>query len=187
MKPFNVDPIIKEGFSISARHEGNAVYLKMVGNGDMETPATLGGYLKKIHGEALRLRAHSVMVECEELYFMSSACIKCMVTWIDGIVKLEPAERYKVKLHANPNLPWQRRSFEALRRFAPALVHIDSDSANTQAAPVSGTMAQSTGTGSTPRTPAAAATGSGPSSSTMTSTSSAGLPAALPSAARRKP
>jgi hypothetical protein len=74
---------------------------------------------------------------------MSSACIKCLVTWIDTIVKLDPTERYKVKFQANPHLPWQRRSFEALRRFAPSLVHIESDSTRQpQAAPTSATMAQ---------------------------------------------
>jgi hypothetical protein len=143
MTPFSVDPIVKEAFSLTARHEGNAVFVKIIGNGDMETPMTLSSYLKKVHTEALRVRAHSVVVECDELYFMSSACIKCLVTWIDSIVKLDHADRYKVKFQANPNLPWQRRSFEALRRFAPALVHVDSDSASrTPAALQSGTMPQ---------------------------------------------
>jgi hypothetical protein len=137
MKPFSVHPIVKEGFSISARHEGYAIFLKIIGNGDMETPITLGGYLKKVHTEALRLRAHHVIIECDELYFLSSACVKCLVTWVDGIMKLEPADRYKVKLKANAHLPWQRRSFEALRRFAPSLVHIDSDSTQTPSAPQS--------------------------------------------------
>jgi hypothetical protein len=125
----------------------------------METPAILNGYLKKVHTEALRLRVHSVIIECDELYFMSSACIKCLVTWIDAIVKLDPMERYKVKFQANPNLPWQRRSFEALRRFAPSLVHLESDSTRQpQAAPSSATMAQSSqtsGAASGPGLPAA--------------------------------
>jgi hypothetical protein len=182
MKPFSVHPIVKEGFSLSARHENNMVILKINGNGDMETPTTLGGYLKKVHTEAMRLRAHSVLVECEELYFLSSACIKCFVTWIDSVMKLDPLERYKVKVHTNPNLPWQRRSFEALRRFAPALVHIDADSASrTQAVPPSGTVPSSSGTGSTPRTPAATALGSVPPSAVGASNA----PDALPS--RRKP
>jgi hypothetical protein len=160
MKPLSLHPIVKEGFSLTARHEGNVVWLKIKGNGDMETPATLGSYLKKIHTETLRLRAHSVSVECDELYFMSSACIKCLVTWIDGVLKLDPMERYKVKFQANPNLPWQRRSFEALRRFAPALVYIDSDSVpRTPTAQQSGTIAQaSTITGAAaPLEPAAPA------------------------------
>jgi hypothetical protein len=122
----------------------------------METPATLGTYLKKIHAETLRARAHSVIVECDELYFMSSACIKCLVTWIDGILKLEPAERYKVKFKANAKLSWQRRSFEALRRFAPALVHIESDSASPMAAaPQSAPLPQDPEPGSSPSEPAA--------------------------------
>ena len=128
MKPFSVDPIVKEGFTISARHEGGVVFVKLTGNGDMETPSTLGVYLKKVHNEVVRLAAQTVIVECEELYFMSSACIKCLVTWIDGVGKLDAQERYKVKFQSNPNLPWQRRSFEALRRFAPGLVRVDSDS-----------------------------------------------------------
>jgi hypothetical protein len=144
MKPFSVHPIVKEGFAISARHENSVVFIKLTGNGDMETPNMLAGYLKKVHTEAHRLRAHSVIVDCDELYFMSSACVKCLVTWVDGILKLEPMERYKVKFLSNPNLPWQRRSFEALRRFAPALVHVDSDSA--------------------PKTPTAEPTSSAPSS-----------------------
>ena len=171
MKPFSVHPIVKEGFSLSARHESNAIILKISGNGDMETPTTLGGYLKKVHTEALRLRAHSVIVECDELYFMRSACIKCLVTWIDNIAKLELTERYKVKLYPNTNLPWQRRSFEALRRFAPALVHVESDStSHTKAASPSGTVAQSPSTGSTPRTPVATPAGATPPSSSLGST-----------------
>jgi hypothetical protein len=165
MSVFNVQPIVKEGFGLSARHEGNVVVVKINGNGDMETPVTLGGYLRKVHTETLRLRAHSVIIECDELYFMSSACIKCLVTWIDGIVKLDPSERYKVRFKANANLPWQRRSFEALRRFAPALVHIDSDSA--------------------PHTPAAPASATEPPAPRL---GSSGAPAATPSSwPRRKP
>ena len=167
MKPFSLHPIVKEGFSLAARHEGNVVVVKIIGNGDMETPVTLGVYLKKVHTEALRLQAHSVIVECDELYFMSSACVKCLVTWIDGIVKLDPAERYKVKFKANANLPWQRRSFEALRRFAPALVHIDSDSV--------------------PRTPAASLSGTMPQTSSGGAAGAVAQSSAPPPAARRKP
>jgi len=145
MKPFSVDPIVKEAFSISARHEDSAIFVKMTGNGDMETPVILGGYLKKVHGEALRLSAHTVVVECEELYFMSSACIKCLATWIDGVAKLDTTERYKIKFKSNPNLPWQRRSFEALRRFAPGFVRVDADSV-----PKTRTITEPPPSGSTP-------------------------------------
>jgi hypothetical protein len=173
MKPFSVHPIVKEGFSIAARHDGDAVFVKVSGNGDMETPVTLGGYLKKVHGEALRLRAHSVIVECDELYFMSSACVKCLVTWVDGIMKLDPAERYQVRFKANAHLPWQRRSFEALRRFAPSLVHIDSGSTQTPSAPQSAA------------TPVAAA--KVPSSSSLPQAAKALSSASLPQAAKWPP
>ena len=145
MKPFSVHPIVKEGFSLAARHDGDVVFVKIIGNGDMETPMTLGVYLKKVHTEALRLQAHSVIVECDELYFMSSACIKCLATWIDGVAKLDTTERYKIKFKSNPNLPWQRRSFEALRRFAPGFVRVDADSV-----PKTRTITEPPPSGSTP-------------------------------------
>jgi hypothetical protein len=169
MKPFSVHPIVKESFSIAARQEGNTIFVKISGNGDMEAPVTLGVYLKKVHGEAQRLGTHRVVLECDELYFMSSACIKCLTMWIESILKLDPMDRYKVKFQSNPNLPWQRRSFETVRRFAPALVHVDTDSIQTPSAaqvaamPASGTVpsagAAPSGTirqsGSVPQTPAA--------------------------------
>jgi hypothetical protein len=41
------------------------------------------------------------------------------------VVKLEPPERYEVRFLSNPELQWQRRSLEALARFAPDVVSID--------------------------------------------------------------
>jgi hypothetical protein len=125
MKDFALPPMVKEGFSIVARATSDGIFLKVSGNGDMETPASLAGYLRALHTEAVRLSAGQIVVECEDLYFMSSACVKCLVTWLDGIQKLEDARRYAVRFRANPNLHWQRRSFEALRRFAPGIVRVD--------------------------------------------------------------
>lgn len=125
MKDFALPPMVKDGFSVVASATSDGISLKVSGNGDMETPASLAGYLKALHAEALRLSAKQVVIECEDLYFMSSACVKCLVTWLDGVQKLEDPKRYAVRFRANPNLHWQRRSFEALRRFAPGIVYVD--------------------------------------------------------------
>jgi hypothetical protein len=144
MKPFSAHPIVKDGFSVAARHEGSAVFVKISGSGDVEAPVALGTFLRKVHGEAVRLRARSVIVECDELYFMSSACAKCLATWIEGLVELDSAERYEVHFRANPALPWQRRSFESLERTAPSLVHVDSGSVQTRSAGPAPAALQST-------------------------------------------
>jgi hypothetical protein len=115
----------------------------------METAGTLGVYLRRLHGEVVRHGAKQVVVDCDELYFMSAACIKYFVTWIQAVMQIDAAGRYKIKFHANPNFPWQRRTFESLRRYGLAIVLVDADSTPTASAYRSGTMPQSTH-GSTP-------------------------------------
>ena len=126
MNDFTLAPMVKDGFSVVARFAAGGVRIKLSGNGDMETPMSLAGYLKTLHAEVLRVSAKSVVFECEDLYFMSSACVKCLVTWLDGVQKTDEVKRYTVSFRANPNLHWQRRSFEALRRFAPTIVQTES-------------------------------------------------------------
>jgi hypothetical protein len=136
--------------SLSAHPEGEDIRLKLSGNGDTETPGTLAIYLRKVHAEVPRVLARSVIVDCDDLYFMSTACIKCLATWIDSIAQLDAAERYEVTFSTNPHLAWQARSFEDLRRSAPSLVRIV-DSVSTTgastphaaAAPMSGSLRQS--------------------------------------------
>jgi hypothetical protein len=136
--------------SLSAHPEGEDIRLKLSGNGDAETPGTLAIYLRKVHAEVPRVRARSVIVDCDDLYFMSTACIKCLATWIDSIVQLDSAERYEVTFSPNPHLAWQPRAFEDLRRSAPSLVRIVDSLSTTgastlhaAAAPVSGSLRQS--------------------------------------------
>jgi hypothetical protein len=150
LKPLSLQPIVKAGLSLSARPEGEDIVLKLSGNGDTETPGTLAIYLRKVHAEVPRVRAESVIVDCNDLYFMCTACIKCLATWIDAIVQLDSAARYKVTFSTNPHLPWQPRAFEDLRRSAPSLVRIvdsiSTPSASTlhaAAAPGSGSLRQS--------------------------------------------
>jgi hypothetical protein len=125
MSDFAIPPLVKDGFTMAPTLVAGRIVVKVSGNGDMETPLALSGYLKSLHAEALRIRAIGMTFECQELYFMSSACVKCLVAWVDGILRLEEERRYSVRIRANQNLHWQRRSFEALRRFAPTIVSID--------------------------------------------------------------
>jgi hypothetical protein len=92
----------------------------------------------------VRQGADQVVVDCDELYFMSAACMKYFVTWIEAVMQLDAPARYKIKFRANPNFPWQRRSFESLRRYGVAIVQVDAESTTTVSAPRSGTMQQST-------------------------------------------
>jgi hypothetical protein len=139
-KAFSVHPLTKDGIALSARHEGSAVFLKLAGN--VETAGALGVYLRKLHGEALRVGAAQVIVDCDELYFLSVASVKCFVTWIDAITRLQDADRYKIRFRTNANFSWQQRTFDSLRRYGPGLIHVDAESVPGMNAS-SGTIAQS--------------------------------------------
>jgi hypothetical protein len=154
MKPFSIHPIVKDGTSLSARFEGHAILVKLSGN--LESTGILGGYLKQLHAEALRLGADEVVVDCEELYFMSAACVRCLSSWIHKVAQTEAAYRYKIRLCANPNFLWQGRTFESLRRDGPRHVIIEGDSLTTRAAPLSGTIASSAQSPRTTRFPRSA-------------------------------
>jgi hypothetical protein len=116
--------LLKGGFKLVPSLSGDTLLITLSGNGDMDTSPALGRYLKEMHAELLRIRVKRVVVDCRDLYFMSSSCIKCFVLWIDLIAHAGAAERYSVELTISTGLHWQRRSFEAMKRFAPGIVSL---------------------------------------------------------------
>jgi hypothetical protein len=99
--------------------------LKVSGTADIEMLPELGPLLTDLHSGLCRANAREVTVDFRGLGFMNSSCFKCFITWIASIAKLEPERRYRVRFLTNPKLPWQRRSLEAMRAFAPALVRVE--------------------------------------------------------------
>jgi hypothetical protein len=109
-------------FSASTERSGTELLLRLQGNADTEAVPELASYLRAVHVTATGLGATDVVVDFHDLYFMTSSCFKCFLTWISAIEELEAPRRYKVRLEANANLHWQQRSFAALCSFAASLV-----------------------------------------------------------------
>lgn len=141
MRTLSIHPITKDGTSLSARLDGRTIHVRLSGN--LESTGILGGYLKQLHAEAVRVSAELVVVDCDELYFMSAACVKCFAPWIQKVVETEAAHRYKIEFRANPNFLWQGRTFDSLRRYGPSLVIVEGDSSAMMSAPRSGTLLNS--------------------------------------------
>ena len=99
--------------------------LKLEGSADIEVVAELSSYLRGVHTAALMMGVKEVVVDLRGLFFMTSSCFKCFLTWVSSIQDLEEAKRYTVHLEANANLHWQRRSLDALRNFATNVVTIN--------------------------------------------------------------
>ena len=154
MKAFSVPPIVKEGTSLSSRLEGRTIHVKLSGN--LESMGILGGYLKQLHAEGVRFAAEIVVVDCDELYFMSAACVKCFANWIQKVTETDATSRYKIKFRANPKFLWQGRTFESLRRYGPTHVIVEGDSSAMVSAPRSGTLPNSALSPSSTRLPRSA-------------------------------
>src|SRR5262245_43831914 len=100
--------------------------VRVTGNADMTVTTKLGPYLEQLHAEALRLGVKRMTFDIRELYFLTSACLKCFATMLAAVAQLEPPRRYSVRFLANSNLHWQRRSLEALRCVAQDIIEIES-------------------------------------------------------------
>lgn len=123
MSTLGLGAICSEGFEATPALSKKMLTVVFSGTGDMNAMTLLSDYLKQVHLEATRLSVTSVSCDLQKLVFMNSSCFKAFVVWIDT-VKNAPV-RYQIALKTNPNLHWQRRSLEALRRLAANIVTIE--------------------------------------------------------------
>jgi hypothetical protein len=124
--PESLRPVAAAALEIVPSREGTRITLRFSGNADTEAQAGLSAFLEKVHANAIDSGVTLVVVNLDELYFMTSSCFKCLVTWLIEIEKMELALRYRVHFEPNPKLHWQNRSLEALRNLSRGVVHIRS-------------------------------------------------------------
>jgi hypothetical protein len=116
-------PVVTPVFALQPHLEGDRLLIDFSGTGDMSAIEELAAFLKRVHVEAQRLGVSEVSCDLRQLSFMNSSCFKSFVTWIDA-VKTD-TRHYRIVLVANPDLHWQRRSLEALRRLAIGIVSVE--------------------------------------------------------------
>jgi hypothetical protein len=122
----SLKPVAAAALQIVPSRDGSKITLRLSGNADTEAQPGLTAFLESLHETAVGSGVTLVVVNLDELYFMTSACFKCLVTWLIEIEKMELALRYRVHFEPNPNLHWQNRSLEALRTLSRGVVHIRS-------------------------------------------------------------
>ncbi len=110
--------------AFSAQHviEEGKITVTLRGNADSDVSSLFGEYLRGVHAEAARLGVGEVVLDCRELYFLTSSCIKGLATWIKWLMAMEPRTQYKISFLMAPNLRWQERSFDVLCQMCPPLV-----------------------------------------------------------------
>jgi anti-anti-sigma factor len=120
-----LEPVKANGFDIVSEMDGETITVRLTGSCDMQTTPLLDPFLSGLHDEATRMGARGVIIDCENLYFMNSASVKSLVTWISKLKSLGTRERYSVSFRTNSKLSWQKRNLEAIRRYAADIVSID--------------------------------------------------------------
>jgi hypothetical protein len=114
----------KEGLNLVPEVSSDAITVKMSGSCDSQTMVVLDRFLASLHLEVMRIGAKSVVLDCENLYFMNSSALKCFVTWLTKVKAIPPPDRYHVSVHINRFLAWQQRSFGAICRSAPDVLSV---------------------------------------------------------------
>ena len=117
-------PVASDGFQATPTLDGARLSIVFSGSGDMNAIELLSSFLKQVHEQARQIPVAEVSCDFRQLAFMNSSCFKSFVVWIDTVKNADP--RYRIHFLTNPDLHWQRRSLEALRRLAVNIVTIES-------------------------------------------------------------
>ena len=112
-------------FAAQAERRGESILVSLSGNADMDIHERLKRLLHELHTTAKAMRSTEVVFQFQELYFMNSSCMSLLLRFINDIVSSRPAEQFKVRLRANPEQRWQRKSFDAMQAYAPELVSVE--------------------------------------------------------------
>lgn len=116
-----LSPAQTENLHLLPELVGGTLRVHMKGNADSASNEAFGAFVTKLHAEAQRIGAKEVELDLTQLYFMTSSCIKCFVTWI-GFIKSAPAgKQYTLHFVVNPNLRWQRRNLDVLLQLSTLL------------------------------------------------------------------
>lgn len=112
------------GEVFSTRSELASQRLRVVLTGclDMETAPDLERFLADATRVLTSEGVRDVEFEVAGLYLMSSSSISITAAWIKRLKGVAPSCRVKFK--TNPNLAWQRRTLESIRRVAESMVSV---------------------------------------------------------------
>jgi hypothetical protein len=124
MTAFPLPTLQGRHFNATLAVENATLRVALSGTADLLVQPQLTTFLAAVHACATDHLATSVLVDLNELGFINSACLKCLVGWIFKVRTEEKHRQYQIVFLANPNAQWQQRSFHALSCICAELVSI---------------------------------------------------------------
>jgi hypothetical protein len=121
-----LSPAQTDNLQLTPELAGSTLLVHLKGNADSASNDAFGAFINKLHAEAQRLSVKEVRLDLTQLYFMTSSCIKCFVTWIGFINAAPPSKQYGIHFVVNPNLRWQKRNLDVLLQLSARLTLTES-------------------------------------------------------------
>lgn len=112
-----------EVFNTQSELVAQRLRVKLTGCLDMETAPALERFLGALTRALSTDGVREIEFDTEGLYLMSSSSISHMATWVKRLKSVSPSCRIRFK--TNPNLAWQRRTLDSIRRVAEAMVEVN--------------------------------------------------------------
>lgn len=112
-----------EIFRTRSALSGQRLNVKLTGCLDMETAPALERFLGAISDAVASDAVREIQFDTEGLYLMSSSSISHVATWVKRLKG--KAGHCRVKFKTNPNLAWQRRTLDSIRRVAEGIVSVE--------------------------------------------------------------
>lgn len=109
----------------STELKDGVVTVRLSGSAEVTATEALGAFFVRVHAATLEAHAKEVRVDLQDLEFMTSACLKTLLTWFDKIQRTPAESQYKVRLQGTKKRPWQSRSLAALSCFSMRLISVD--------------------------------------------------------------
>lgn len=134
MRNAELSSIAEAAIAIEYEFQDDAAYVRIRGNGDMDAAPILGKNVSVLHGYAVGRKTKTMCFDLTQLYFLNSSCLKAFASLITLNHQLSSEERYKIVFCIG--LPWQRRTFEALRILGKGLVVLEDSTSSSQVFPI---------------------------------------------------
>lgn len=115
-------PLSAEGVSVVPHLEGDALKISMSGAVEMRDPGVvLNPFWNALDDEVRRRNIKRVDLDLRDLNFMNSSGILTLVRWVTR-AKAHGTAGYRIQLHYDRNVTWQRTSIPTLAKLAPEIV-----------------------------------------------------------------
>jgi hypothetical protein len=89
-------------FAADATSADGVLTLSMSGVADEHSRDVVGAVIARMHNEAVRTQVAQVVLDLRELEFMSSSCIKFLVSWVAMLQEADEGNRYSRALPPRP-------------------------------------------------------------------------------------